>query len=170
MKKLIREEVSFDKNLIVDPEVEDFAYELESIFLDYFPESYIDVSFSRSLSYYILDIRYALGAGKHEFVNGLINNDPMSDILIIYLGKDGKLTDDMELRSLQRGGLFVKPFSEKAMKYYHGEDIKIFRKIIGDPRKILKGFDAYMAKLWNLVKENIDNLHNDLPFDPADKL
>ena len=153
----------FIESRLIENEAEDLLSQLEKVYHKYFPNSYFGGSFSNSLSS-SLSWRTALGKDKSEFHGGYIENDPVNQLFFIRgFEKDGSYENLSFERSI--GNISV-PSKSPYMAF---DRVKLpFRKATGDANKILRAWEDYVRKTYDLVKANKDEIK--VPFDINKKL
>jgi hypothetical protein len=157
IEKTLKEQIT-DANVLSE--------KIEDVFYKHFPKSFIISEFKSNI-YPSIWIQIALGAGKSEFNNGIINNDPIyTTISIDGMEKDGSINRPLKMESSMKFGVMIK--SEDPM--YVFQTIKVpFRKTTGTPEKILVALDRAFSRLYDAVKANADKV-KDAPFDVRRKL
>jgi hypothetical protein len=139
-----------EENKFADAEA--FAKKVKETYESVFPKSYIGVSVGKLGEPSVL-LKIALGQ-KGEYTNGIIQNDPMHQVIQIEgWNKDGSRRDSFSASNSSKG-LMVKSSDPK----YAFESIKVWRAFKGDEKKILDGLKKYFEKLKATAKENLDKL------------
>lgn len=135
------------------------ATEIEKEVSKIFPHSYIHAEFSSSI-HPSMTVRFALGKDKSEWVNGYMDNDPISMLIFIY-GKEKNIEDNGDIS----GNLYTKTLMSSfvikpsAGSYYVYDRVKVpFRKTTGSPEKILD----YLKKYFLLLKKELQANRNNL--------
>ncbi len=135
---------------------QEFCDEVKEIFSSYFPKSFVQASVSLHSMGNSVYIAFTLGKDKSEYVNGYAENDPMLHKLMIHeVTKEVQFEPKIELKLLT-GHLSVLP---EDPKYHYTDYVRVWRKISGTPEKVLLGFEKYIQKLYDAVKANADNMH-----------
>ena len=152
MKDAEKQSESVLKESIVDSN--ELFDEMKKTFYKYFPNSYIDGGFKNNL-YPSIVMRIALGKDKTEFLNGIIQNDPIfTSILVDGMNDNGVIGEKI---TLDGGGLGVSVKSSVPHLAY--ETVKIpLRKTTGSPDRILSTLDRAFGNLAKAVSQNADNL------------
>jgi hypothetical protein len=138
--------------------VDEFVKKLEATIKKIFPKSYIQIYASKNLGASIT-FRFALGKDKSEWVNGIIQNDPLFHTWMIGWNSftEGHFIKDKIEADMSVGGtLKIKPEEGSYMAFGR---VKIgWRKKTDTPDKIIKHFDNYFKKVKQTLKSNKDNL------------
>ena len=147
--------------------VDDFARDIETLFLKYFPRSHVSAKFSKSLSPSI-SISFLLGKGNNEYSFNIPENDPVKQLFFVWMrnavDEEGNIIGPVELeRSL--GNILIP--DETGRKAFVRVKVP-FRKSKGDPATIMNGLDRYLKRLKKAVVDNMDKIR--VPFDISTKL
>lgn len=149
-QQILREEIS---------NVHDFVSKLEAAIRKVFPKSYVEVRASSNLGKSI-GVRFALGKDKSEWVNGIIQNDPLFSSWMVgwqSFDDEGNWTKDKIEAELSTGGtlkIIPEPGSHMAFS-----SAKIgWRKKTAPPDKIIQHFANYFKKAKKVLKDNKDKI------------
>ncbi len=125
-------------------EKETFRAELQKIFTEIFPNSFVKVS-NQHLNGEGFNIIFAI-LSKDEWINHILENDPVYHLFVIDKNKDGSFTIDVPIGSIHR---------------YDGSRIKTGwrKKSNVSEEKILEYLKKYLLKLRENLKELIKDMN-----------
>ena len=139
--------------------IADFMNEIKAIYAKYFPNSSCDVKFTTNFGSTVWIDCY-LAKDRSEFPHGIAQNDTFGVTFDIQLNDDNakskndSMPEDGILMSSVKNAIQVKPEND----YYYCSYVKVpFRKTKGNADKILKTFDKFVKKLYDMTKEQYDN-------------
>ena len=130
--------------------IENTVTKIRKILTNNFPESFISVSYSDRMCKTI-DLRFALGKDRSEWINRCIENDPLNHLAVIHFNADGTF----ELHWLLYG-LTIKPSNP----IYHSQTLKLGHRNIkkGTIDKVLANIENYFNRLPEAIKANMNNV------------
>jgi len=139
--------------------------EIEKTYYNHFPKSKIFVKFNTNL-YRSISITCCLAGDKSENISGYWDNDILNVRFRIIgekfkeFSKNVDLESELETVSLENysKSYHVKPTSPYMV--YSSKQLS-FRKIDGNPEKIIKSLDGFFIKLKNSLLADLetDNIH-----------
>lgn len=137
----------------------DLAAEIEKTIRKHFPNSFISVYFNSNI-HPSISIRFTIGKDKSEWANGIIQNDPLWQVLMISSGinRNGDIVGKLSLERISGGSFAIKP--EPGSHLAFGRHKVPFRKVSGDSRKIISGVDKYFSKVKSELKKSIDKFYD----------
>lgn len=134
---------------------ENMVTAIKTSFLKHFPDSFISIS-ATSGSDVIVIMKLALGKNNSEYLNGIVQNDPMHTVISVTgWDKDRKPTSKMRVENSSNYGLMLKAPAGSWKSY---ESLKLWRNFTCAPEKVVPTLDKYFAKLKEAVKNNLDRL------------
>jgi hypothetical protein len=142
---------------------------IESAFEKNFKNSFINVTFTSGLGYYIF-VAYALGKDRSEWTNSIFENDPMATKILVHdFDREGMFTGKRyEADPAMGGNLLIAPAEGSRMAF---DRVKVWRKFSSpDIDKFIKQWEKHFAKLKKAIVDNADNMPPRLPLDIRKKL
>ena len=139
-------------------DADEFAKKLEGVMKKYFPKSFTQAKFSKSIAPSIT-MRFALGKSNSEWTNGIIQNDPLFHIWFIHDLYEGMIPEKIKIELTTGGHIGVFDWEDaKGTKHKGpGFDFKFpkigWRNKKGTPDQILKHFDNYFKKMKDAAKK-----------------
>ena len=122
----------------------EFGDEIQSVFFGNLAFGQIKIHVDSSLGSTSLDVRFTMA---QKFASGIDRNDPAYHILSVDgFAKDGSIAGPLTVELLS-GGIRTS-----------GKTLKVFRKLSGDPTKVLAGLDAFFGKVRSTIKDNSEEV------------
>ena len=122
----------------------EFADEIVSVFFGNLAFGQINAKVDSSLGSTSIHVVFTMA---QKFASGIDRNDPAFHILSVDgFAKDGSISGPLTVEMLS-GGVRTS-----------GKTIKVFRKISGDPTKVLVGLDAFFGKVRSTIKDNAEEV------------
>ncbi len=140
------------------PTVDEFTSGLESVIKKVFPKSFVRVTASTNLGASI-GLVFALGGGKNEWSNGIIENDVLFHRFMIGWNSftEGHFIKDKIVAELSTGGSLKIDPAEGS--YYAFDRVKIgWRKKTAPPDKMIKSMGDYFKKVKKVLVDNKDKI------------
>lgn len=138
--------------------VDEFTKALEATIKKIFPKSFVRATASTNLGASI-GLVFALGGGKNEWTNGIIENDPLFHRWMIGWNSftENAFIKDKIVAELSTGGsLKVDPEPGSHMAFGR---VKIgWRKKTAPPDKMIKSMGDYFKKVKKVLKDNWDRV------------
>jgi hypothetical protein len=138
--------------------VDEFTAKLKSTIKKHFPKSKVEAWSSTNLGSSI-SLSFALGKDKSEWVNGIIENDPLLHRFMIGWNSfaEGRFIKDKIQAELTIGGsMLVEP--EEGSRMAYGRKKIGWRKKTDTPEKIITHFDNYFKKMKKVLKDSIEDM------------
>ena len=151
-KKLLNETDINEETETKSYTTEEYIEKLDKTIKDIFPDFYVKVSNKSAIDNNSIHISVMIGKNKEEWINGIHNNDPLSQETIWIhdcIDDNGKIKNLISVENTYGGRLSLKDYSR----------IKLgWRNKTGSPEQILDYIKKYFLKVKEILKANKENI------------